>query len=188
MLADKLEILGTLIGLLYLWLEYRASMWMWVTGIIMPAIYIFVYYDAGLYADFAINIYYVLAAVYGVIAWQYGGGKEKTELPVSRMPLRLLPRLLLVFAILFVAIGWVLMRYTDSTVPWADSFTTALSIVGMYMLARKYIEQWWTWVAVDAVCVVLYVIKNLEYTAALYALYTVIAVAGYYKWRRQLEK
>ncbi|MCF0189467.1 MAG: nicotinamide mononucleotide transporter, partial [Bacteroidaceae bacterium] len=63
---DYLEALGAAVGLLYLWLEYKASIYVWVTGIIMPAIYIFVYYRAGLYADFAINIYYVIAAAYGL--------------------------------------------------------------------------------------------------------------------------
>ena len=74
---NYLEIIGTIIGLLYLWLEYRASIYLWIAGIIMPAIYIFVYYKAGLYADFGINIYYLLAAVYGWIIWKYGSKKQE---------------------------------------------------------------------------------------------------------------
>lgn len=86
-----LEIIGTLVGLLYLWLEYRASIYLWIAGIVMPAIYIFVYYDAGLYADFGINIYYLGAAIYGWTMWKYGSflrrkflrkqisGKEKRQ-------------------------------------------------------------------------------------------------------------
>ena len=65
-MEQTLEIIGTIVGLVYLWLEYRASIYLWIAGIIMPAIYIFVYYDAGLYADFGINIYYLAAAVYGL--------------------------------------------------------------------------------------------------------------------------
>ena len=67
-----LEILGTAVGIIYLWLEYRASIYLWIAGIIMPAIYIFIYYDAGLYADFGINIYYLLIALYGWVAWKTG--------------------------------------------------------------------------------------------------------------------
>ena len=67
-----LEIIGTLVGLVYLWLEYKASIWLWLASVIMPAIYIFVYYEAGLYADFGINIYYLGAAVYGWLVWKYG--------------------------------------------------------------------------------------------------------------------
>ena len=87
-----LEIFGVIIGIIYLWLEYRASIYLWVAGIIMPAIYIFVYYNAGLYADFGINIYYLAIAIYGWMAWKTGFrlfGKEKSssgELPISHMP------------------------------------------------------------------------------------------------------
>ena len=67
-----LEIIGTIVGLAYLWLEYRASIYLWIASIIMPAIYIFVYYEAGLYADFGINIYYLGAAIYGWLVWKFG--------------------------------------------------------------------------------------------------------------------
>ena len=73
---DFLEIFGTLVGLVYLWLEYRASIYLWIAGVVMPAIYIFVYYKAGLYADFGINIYYLIAAVYGWFFWMWGHRKK----------------------------------------------------------------------------------------------------------------
>ena len=74
-----LEIFGTIVGLVYLWLEYRASIYLWIAGIIMPAIYIFVYYKAGLYADFGINIYYLIAAIYGWFFWMWGHRKRKVN-------------------------------------------------------------------------------------------------------------
>ncbi|WP_418698137.1 nicotinamide riboside transporter PnuC [Bacteroides sp.] len=201
-MENVLEIIGTLVGLLYLWLEYRASIYLWIAGIIMPAVYIFVYYDAGLYADFGINIYYLGAAIYGWMMWKYGnflrrkllrkgvsGQEEKVEeLPITRMPGRYLLPLAGVFVIALVGIAWILINFTDSNVPWLDSFTTALSIIGMWMLARKYVEQWWAWIAVDAVSAGLYIYKGLEYTAGLYALYTIIAIFGYFKWKRIMEK
>lgn len=76
---NYLEIFGTFIGIIYLWLEYRASIYLWLAGIIMPAIYIFVYYDAGLYADFGINIYYLIAAIYGWFFWMWDAGKRKVS-------------------------------------------------------------------------------------------------------------
>ena len=75
-----LEIFGTIVGLIYLWLEYRASIYLWIAGIVMPAIYIFVYYKAGLYADFGINIYYLIAAIYGWFFWMWGHRKKKGQL------------------------------------------------------------------------------------------------------------
>lgn len=197
-MEQALEIIGTLVGLFYLWLEYRASIYLWIAGIIMPAIYIFVYYEAGLYADFGINIYYLGAAVYGWIMWKYGAfvrrkilrrkeEHENPELSITRIPTRYILPLSIVFAVTLIGIAWILIRFTDSNVPWLDSFTTALSIIGMWMLARKYIEQWWVWIAVDAVCAGLYIYKGLNFTAALYALYTIIAIFGYFKWKNMMK-
>ena len=140
----------------------------------MPAIYIFVYYNAGLYADFGINIYYLGAAIYGWMMWKYGAFLRRTILkktaanienpqqkpPITRMPLHYLLPLTAVFAATFAGIAWILINFTDSNVPLLDSFTTALSIIGMWMLARKYVEQWWAWIGVDAVSAGLYVYKG----------------------------
>ncbi|AVM52834.1 nicotinamide mononucleotide transporter [Bacteroides zoogleoformans] len=211
-MEQTLEIAGTLVGLLYLWLEYRASIYLWIAGIIMPAIYLFVYYEAGLYADFGINIYYLGAAVYGWTMWKYGAflrrkilrqnvlpskgsGKEengvdrkKQELHIAHMPKHYLLPLAIVFAVTLVGIAWILIDFTDSNVPWLDSFTTALSIIGMWMLARKYVEQWWAWIGVDVVSACLYIYKGLDFTAGLYALYAIIAVFGYFKWKRMMSE
>ena len=85
--------------------------------------------------------------------------------------------------ILLVAIDYILTGYTDSTVPWADAFTTALSIVAMWMLARKYLEQWLVWIAADVACAALYAYKGLWFTGGLYLAYAVIAVFGFRKWK-----
>ena len=186
-----LEILGVVTGIIYLWLEYKASIYLWIAGIIMPAIYIFIYYDAGLYADFAINIYYLLIALYGWAAWKigftlFGKRESKGELAISKAPRGAWGKVGAAYAIAQVSIAWLLINCTDSTVPWPDSFTTALSIVGMWMLARKYIEQWWVWCVVDAVSSALYIYKGLYFTAALYAVYAIIAIFGYFKWKRMM--
>lgn len=191
-MEQALEIIGTLVGLIYLWLEYRASVYLWIASIIMPAIYLFVYYNAGLYADFAINIYYLGIAVYGWIWWKYGTlhatRRRQEQLPITHMPLRHLLPLMVVFAVTFVVMAQVLIHFTNSNVPWWDSFTTALSIVAIWMLARKYVEQWWVWVGVDAVSTGLYICKDLYFTATLYGLYTIIAIFGYFKWKKMMEK
>lgn len=188
---NYLEILGTIVGIIYLILEYRASIYLWIAGIIMPAIYIFVYYNAGLYADFGINIYYLLAAVYGWIMWKWGKRNDtshkETELPITNMPFRLYPLLFIVFTGTWLGIAYTLANYTNSDVVWLDSFTTALSIVGMWMLAHKYVEQWLTWIAVDAVCAGLYIYKDLYFTAGLYTLYAIIAIFGYLKWKQLMK-
>ena len=189
---NYLELTGTLVGLIYLWLEYRASVYLWIAGFIMPAIYIFVYYDAGLYADVGINIYYLIASIYGLAYWTWGRKKKTADTEAEEIPITYTPRkrylpLTLISVALTVAIAQILIKFTDSNVPWADSFTTAISIVGMWMLARKYVEQWFAWIAVDLVCTVLYVYKDLYFTAGLYGLYTVIAYFGYLKWKKMMN-
>lgn len=183
LLEHALEMAGVILGLIYLFLELRQNPAMWVVGIIMPCISLFVYYRAGLYADFGIDIYYILAAIYGFIVWKKGG-KGGKELPVTHMPLRRVPLFALLFTAVFALIAFVLIRWTDSTVPIADSFTTALSIVALLMLARKWIEQWWVWVVVDAVSAALYVYKGIPFYAGLYALYTLLAIYGYFRWHK----
>ncbi len=161
----------------------------------MPAIYLYIFYVAGLYADFAINIYYLLIAIYGWLAWKYGfklfpqkeKGNRVEMLKISQLPKKLWTRLVAVYLPLQLLITWVLATYTNSDVPWLDSFTTSVSIIAMWLLARKYVEQWLVWIVVDVVSVGLYLYKDLYYTSVLYAIYAVIAVFGYIKWRKIMQ-
>ncbi len=191
-----LEILGFSVGILYLWWEYHAASRLWFASIVMPTISMWIYLRKGIYADFAINIYYFLIAIYGYIAWtraRHRGGADKKNnkkeaLPITRIPRNRLAVCVAVFLMLWGAFYCLLRFVTDSTVPLADAFTTALSIVAMWMLARKYIEQWIAWIAVDAVCVGLYAYKGIYFYAVLYAIYTVIAFIGYRNWHRLMGR
>lgn len=189
-MLNYLEIVGTIIGLLYLYFEYKASIYLWLMSILMPMIYIFVYYDAGFYADMGINIYYLGASIYGWAVW-LGGRSIKREVKMVRniehTPLKYILPMVVIAGVLFFAIAQLLINFTDSTVPWGDSFTTALSIIAMWMLSRKYVEQWLVWLVVDVVCTGLYLYKGLYPTAALYGLYSVIAVFGYFKWLKLMK-
>lgn len=177
------EIAGTLIGIAYLYWEYKADDKVWLAGMLMPAISLVVYWQSGLYADFGINVYYLLVAVYGLYLWRRNPQGTRAEaLPITHTPLARCPLLLLAFLVSFLLIGWMLCR-TDSTVPWWDAFTTALSIVGMWMLARKWLEQWWVWMLVDVVSCGLYIYKGIYFYAALYGIYAVVAWFGYRKWK-----
>ena len=183
-----LDILGFAVGLVYLWLEYKASIWLWLAGIVMPAIDLFLYYKAGLYADFGMAVYYVLAGVYGFLAWKFfkktKDGASAAEKPVVHFKRSQVIPALGVTLLLWWGIWWILVHFTDSTVPVADAFTTALSIVALWALAQKYAEQWLIWLAVDLVCCVLYVRKGIPFKASIYGLYTVAALFGYRKWLR----
>jgi len=185
-----IDMAGLVLGLIYLWLEYKASIWLWLAGVIMPIVHGYLYWERGLYADFGMEIYYVLAAIYGYVLWRWhsrrADGDKKAEKAVSRFPLRQVLPVAIIGLVLWALIYWILVRFTDSSVPLCDSFTTTLSMVAMWALAQKYAEQWLLWFVVDAVCAVLYVYKQIPFTAALYGFYTVIALLGYRQWLRMI--
>ena len=181
-----LDIVTTVLGLAYILLEYRASVWMWLVGFLMQALGIVLYYQKGLYADCGMEFYYLAMTIYGYWRWIHGG-TAKQELPIRHFPQRLvLPWMLLIGAV-WAIIYWLLVTFTNSNVPLADSFTTALSIVGIWALAHKYLEQWFIWIAVDVVTSALYFYKDIPFKASLYALYVIIAIAGFIKWRKMMK-
>ena len=197
-----LDIVTTILGLAYILFEYRASVWMWVVGFLMQSLGIVLYFQKGLYADCAMEFYYLAMTIYGFWKWVHPSTKlgevrrglnEETSdtcsntLTITHFPRRLILPWLIATVALWMLIYWLLITFTDSNVPLADSFTTALSLLGIWALAHKYLEQWFIWIAVDVVTCVLYAYKDLPFKSGLYALYVIIAILGYFRWKRQLN-
>ena len=187
-----LDILGFIVGFVYLVLEYKASIWLWLASIVMPAIDMVLYFKAGLYADFGMAIYYCLAGVYGYMSWKWfkrsdQRSERRGERPVTRYKRAHILPSAAALLLLWFGIWWMLTHWTNSTVPVADAFTTALSIVALWALAQKYAEQWLLWLVVDVVCCVLYVRKGIPFKAAIYGIYTVVAIFGYRKWLKMIN-
>ena len=178
-----LQIIGTSLGLLYLWLEYRANIWLWVVGAIMPLVHGVLYLTNGIYADAAMQLYYLLAGIYGLIVWRRRP-KHSADGQIRHTLAGWYAKLFVAYAVLHVALYFLLTEFTDSRVPLLDSMSTALSIVAMWMLSRKLVEQWLVWLVVDMISVGLYLYKGIPLTAGLYTLYCVLAVAGYLRWRK----
>jgi len=195
-----LDLLTTILGLIYLWLEYRASIWLWAVSIIMPLLDIVLYYQHGLYGDAGMACYYTVAAVYGYIVWKISERQESPDSIVqeeadksdggqSVRGIRHFRKEHVLPAILFFFLAWgvtwwVLRYHTNSTVPVTDALTNALSFVALWALSKKYVEQWLIWLVVDLICTYLYVMKGIPFKAALYGIYCIVAVAGYRKWRK----
>jgi len=204
--AHWLDITTTILGLAYILLEYKASVWMWAVGFLMQALGIVLYYQKGLYADCGMEFYYLAMTMYGWWRWvNHGDGshdqsvaadqknrphdsRDSRDSDIRHFPSCLVLPWLAIIAAVWAVIYWLLVTFTNSTVPLADSFTTALSIVGIWALAHKYLEQWFIWIAVDVVTCVLYFYKDIPFKASLYALYVVIAIAGYVKWRKLMKQ
>lgn len=183
----NIEIIGAVLGLVFLYLEIKENKWLWPVGLFTSAMYIYVFLEAKLYADMSLQIYYVFISIYGWILWSRGVQKT-TDMKISRLKMPLAILLLLATALIYAFIAYVLITYTDASIPYWDAFTTALGIVATWMLAKKILEQWLVWVVVDAVSVGLYIYKDLKPTAILFFVYTVLAVFGYLQWKKQMKQ
>lgn len=184
-----IEITGAIIGLTYLYFEYKASFWMWRVGFVMNLFYIYIFYNAQFYADSAIYVYYLATTIYGSISW--GVEKKQREKPVlsiSHLRKKEYFYLLLYLLIAHGILYFILVKFTNSPVPFGDSFTTALSFVGMWMIAKKRIEHWWVWFVVNVVSTGLYIWKGLYPTSILFTVYSVVSVLGYFKWKRLMKE
>jgi len=184
-----IEIFGVVTGIIYVILEVRQNRLLWPLGIVTSTAYVIIFFTGKFYADMGLQVYYVLISIYGWYYWSRGGSqKERQELPVVRINRKQSFLLFITFIFIWAVIYILLDRYTDSTVPVGDSFTTALSIVATWMLTRKFIEQWFLWIIANIVSIGLYIYKGLYPTVILYAVYTAMAVYGYIEWNRSMRK
>lgn len=187
--ANWIELVGTILSLVYLYLSVKQHIGLWLFGFLSSAFYIVIFLESGFYADMTLQVYYLVVSIYGYWHWRWGKRVTEThELPVEHVSARQIPYLLGVAVLIWVAYYIVLRYLTDSEVPVCDSLTTALSIVATWMLARKILEHWLIWVFVDAFSALLYVHKGLYITPVLYVIYTIMAVVGYFQWRSTLGK
>ena len=180
---QTIEIIGVVIGLTYLYLSYKANKWLWVAGIVMPIVYVWIFFHSQFYAAMGLNIYYFFACIYGWFRWTRGK-TDDIELKISHMPKRYIAPLTIVGVVIFAFLAFILIRFTDTPVAYGDSFVAALSVLGMWLLAQKYIEQWCVWLVVNIVSCGLFIWQGLYFTAGLFAVYAVISVFGFLKWKK----
>lgn len=186
MIENYIEILGAILGFVYIFFSIRQNILTWITGLLTSALYIYVFFVSKFYADMSLQVYYVFISIYGWYHWIKGSGtNDKTELKVTRLDLKSGIILAIVCVLLYVIIFFILKEYTDSPVPHGDAITTALSIVATWMLARKILEHWLIWIFVDALSMGLYIYKSLWPTTILFFVYTVMAYIGYIKWKKE---
>ncbi|MEE0990627.1 MAG: nicotinamide riboside transporter PnuC [Paludibacteraceae bacterium] len=185
-----LEIIGTILGLIYLYYEYRASSSLWIVNIVMSAIYVIIYFSEGIYALGCMSIYNILAAIYGILMWKYSKTSDQKELPITSIPKKVLLNSSIVMIVLSAVLVYVLHKISDSgdlLYNTLDGLASSATIISLYWLAKKYKEQWFGWIFVNFISVVLYLITGLYFTAVLYTLYIIVAVAGYKEWTKLMN-
>ena len=190
--GNKTELLGAILGILYIFFSIRQHILTWATGLLTSGLYIMVFFQSGFYADMGLQVYYVGISIYGWYYWLKGGKARRSEpgeqLPVKRFPKKFFIKTALATFFIYLVLLFILLNFTNSTVPFMDSLTTALSITATWMLARKYIEHWLIWIFVDILSAGLYIYKNLWPTVVLFIVYTVMAIMGYWEWKKDLNR
>jgi nicotinamide mononucleotide transporter len=180
---DPLEVAAAVLGLVSVGLTVRQNVWAWPVGAVMVALYAWIFYHSRLYADAGLQVIYFGLQFYGWYEWLHGGAGHD-RLPVGRASARCLLLLAGLGTAGAAALGHLLGRYTDQATPYADSTVTVFSLLAQWMLARKLLENWLVWVGVDALAVGVYVARGLYPTAVLYAVFLVMAGAGFLAWRK----
>jgi nicotinamide mononucleotide transporter len=182
---NPIEIVAAVFGVVSVFLSVKQNIWSWPTAIVNVGLYIIVFFEAKLYADTGLQVVYVVLNAYGWYHWLYGG-KNRTELPVSKTSARVGALLGMLVLAGTAVIGTFLSRQTDAALPYVDAFTTSTSLVAQWMMTRKLLENWIIWVAVDVIYIGMYIYKSLYVTAVLYLIFLILSALGYVQWRRSL--
>ncbi|MDX1545587.1 MAG: nicotinamide riboside transporter PnuC [Rhodothermales bacterium] len=184
---DLLEAAGLVFGLACVWLLIRENIWTWPLGIAYVLVSFVVFYQARLYADLALHAVFLVLNVYGWVHWARGDPRSDDDLPVTASAPRRLAGILALSGLGVLLCGTLLARFTDASLPYWDSATSVLSIAAIWLQARKKIEHWILWLAVDVLATGIYLYKGIVFYAVLYLVYIGLAGAGYRAWRRAMH-
>ncbi len=178
------EFFASLTGFVAIYFQIKAKVIYWPISILNVILYSIVFFQSKLYAEVTLQFYYFIMSIYGWIHWKKSENIEKQ--PISRASNKLKITLFIIFIPLWIIMALLLKNYTNTDVPWIDSFITSLSYLATYLLARKKIENWLLWIIIDFISIGLYYYKELYLTIALFSALTILAFVGYFRWRKEI--
>ncbi len=184
--TSALEWIAVILAIAYLLLAIKESLWCWPAAFVSTSIYIFLFFDVNLYMESALNLYYLLMAIYGWQQWQQKSNGEQQK-PILIWPIKKHLLLIGLTSILVIISAYLLNHYTDQDFALIDSFTTWFAVLATYMVTQKILENWLYWIVIDSVSIVLYVSKGFALTAMLFFSYIILAIIGWIAWKRHYE-
>ena len=179
-----LELVAFVLAVWMVVLNMRVNALAWPLAIISSLLYFLLFWNSKLYGDASLQIFFVIVAFWGWWQWLRGTGDDGAALHVRTLGTTGRWRLVAALALAWPATGLFLKTFTDTDVPWWDAFPTAASVIGQWLLGRKYVENWLAWFVVNVVSVALFAYKGLWLTVVLYTVFIVMSVAGWRAWRR----
>lgn len=182
-----IEAIGTILGVLNVFLLTRRSMWNWPVGIAMTFLYTYIFFDAKLYSDTILQVFFTIVQLYGWYAWQRGV-RDEGEVNVSLLSNAHRVLWAASAATLTLAAGYFFSTYTDAAYPYVDAAILGMSVAAQLLLNLKKVEAWVLWIAVDLVAIPLYAAKGLTFTTGLYVVFLGLAVFGLVQWVRRYRK
>ncbi len=185
--VTRLELVAFVLALAMVGCNIRVNPWGWPLAIISSLLYFGLFWSNLLYGDAALQIFFAVIASWGWWQWLRGTQPDGSALRVRYLTMRGRWLALAALAVAWPATGAFLATATDTDVPWWDAFPTAASVIGQWLLGRKYVENWPTWIVVNVVSVALFAYKGLWLTAVLYAVFIVLSVVGWRAWMRIVE-
>ena len=175
-----IETIAVLFSVIYVILAAKENIWCWAAAVISVSIYIYICYQAQLYAETGLQVFYFIMAIYGYVSWSNNNSSLKiNELAITNHIIIMISGSLITFLL-----GFYLSVYTDAKLPIVDSFTTVFSVIATYMVVKKILSNWLYFIIIDVVSIYLYFSRDLHMTALLFTIYTLIAIIGFWKWSK----
>ncbi len=184
--TSALEFLAVITGIASVIFSRMENILVYPVGMVSTTIFIFIYLTHGLYADATVNFYYTVMSIIGWAMWAQKKEGHKL-LNITRSTAKEWRNAIMFFAVCWAILFFVLKRFTDSTVPLADSFTSAAAYTGMWLMNKKKLENWIWWIITNLASIPLNFYKHLEFTSFQYIVFLVLAVMGYLSWRKKIE-
>ena len=182
------EILAVFLSVSYILLAIKQNLWSWVAAFFSTLIYSILFFDASLLMDSALNIFYLVMAVYGWYSWKYGNIKAQNEqLQITTYGITNNFKIIGILILISILLGYIMANYTSADFAYLDTFTTVFAVFATYMLAKKVLENWIYWVVIDTVSIYIYIQKGFYLTAVLFAIYTVLACVAYIQWKKEYK-